>query len=231
MPLTAPFGGIENVLSCPPFDAIIPSGDEAPLWASLKFAEFYDGDVAEAVLQNKPMKGKWLIDPDSGELTDDPTKHSKRLGGYGRVWDYDWGGQIEHPRTYALNLWNEGMSAVINPIGMSCPDLPDFSEFTGQTETPSVGGSYYICIAPSVFGPIAAVKQRSDAFVRAIRGVKPRPGHSVRLPGEPGFERIRDGVTEVEVLENHWEPFFTTIAGRYGLTEDALRAEFSAASN
>ena len=46
----------------------------------------------------------------------------------------------------------------------------------------------------------------------------------------PGFERIRKGVTEVEVLESHWEPFFATIAGRYGLTEASLRAEFVAAA-
>ena len=228
VPLTAPFGGMENVLSSPPFDAIIPSGAEAPLWASVKFAEFYDGDIAEAVLQNKPMKGMWLIDPETGELTDDATKYAKRREGYGRVWDYDWGGQIEHPRTYALNLWNEGMTAVINPLGIPCPELPDFTEFTEQTETTSVGGSYYLCIDPAMFGPIEAVKQRSDALVRTIHGARPRPGHSVRLPGEPGFERIRKGVTDVEVLENHWEPFFATIAGRYGLSEASLRADFAA---
>ncbi len=176
VPLTAPFGGMENVLPSPPFDAIIPSGAEAPLWAAVKFAEFYDGDIAEAVLQNKPMKGIWLIDPDTGELTDGAAKHAKRREGYGRVWDYDWGGQIKHPRTYALNLWNEGMTTVVSPPGIPCPELPDFTEFTEQTETTSVGSSYHLCIDPAMFGSIEAVKQRSDALVRSIHGAKPRYG-------------------------------------------------------
>ncbi|MBT5007346.1 MAG: malate/L-lactate dehydrogenase subfamily protein, partial [Halieaceae bacterium] len=103
VPLAAPFGAMENMLSCPPFDAIIPSGKEPPIWASLKFAEWYDADISEAVLQDKPMKGKWLIDPESGELTDNAKPYAKPIPGYGRVWDATCAGQIETPRTYALN--------------------------------------------------------------------------------------------------------------------------------
>jgi LDH2 family malate/lactate/ureidoglycolate dehydrogenase len=227
-PLTAPYGGMSNALGAPPFDAIIPGGRETPLWASVKFAEFYDGDVAEAVLQNKPMKGKWLIDPETGELTDQAEKHAKPFEGYGRIWDYDWGGQIENPRTYALNLWNEGMTAVINPLGIPVCDIPNFTEFVRQKGQTSVGGSYYLCIDPSHFGPIEKVKERSDRLVRAIHAVKPRPGQSVRLPGENGFKKMRSGDKQVQVLDNHWEPFFTMIAGRYGLSEDKLRKEFAA---
>ena len=117
VPLAAPYGGMQNLLSCPPFDAIVPSGQEPPIWASLKFAEWYDADISEAVLQNKPMKGKWLIDPDSGELSDDPTPYARPIPGYGRVWDATCAGQIESPRTYALNMWNEALCAIINPLG------------------------------------------------------------------------------------------------------------------
>jgi len=31
----------------------------------------------------------------------------------------------------------------------------------------------------------------------------------------------------VDVLSNHWDPFFVNIAGRYGLDEETLRAEFA----
>jgi LDH2 family malate/lactate/ureidoglycolate dehydrogenase len=92
VPLAAPFGGMHNLLSCPPFDTIVPSGDEPPIWASLKFAEWYDADISEAVLQDKPMKGKWLIDPDSGELTDD----AKR----GYVRDYQPAGDTQYRITH-----------------------------------------------------------------------------------------------------------------------------------
>ncbi len=188
-PLAAPFGGLENYLSCPPFDAIVPSGSEPPIWASLKFAEFYDADISEAVLHNKPMNGKWLIDPESGELSDNAEPYALPFEGYGRVWGYSCGGQIETPRTYALNLWNEGMTAIANPIGIPVNRISDTDEFLaaldGKAEaTTTVGGSYYLCINPGVFGPIDAVKAKSDDFVSTLRQSKTRPGHRIRIPGE-----------------------------------------------
>ena len=48
VPLAAPIGGMINKLSCPPFDAICPAGEEEPIWASVALAEFYDADVEVA---------------------------------------------------------------------------------------------------------------------------------------------------------------------------------------
>ncbi|MGI9324130.1 MAG: Ldh family oxidoreductase [Pseudomonadales bacterium] len=232
-PLAAAFGGMDNVLSCPPFDAMIPSGSEPPLWASVKFAEFYDADISEAVLNDKPMKGKWLIDPESGALTDDAKPYAQPFEGYGRVWGYSAGGQIESPRTYALNLWNEGMTAIANPIGIPVNKISDVDTYLAATEgkaeaTTTVGGSYYLCIDPSVFGPIEAVKQKSDAFVRSIHQSRQRPKHSVRLPGETAHQHLNAASDTINVLSNHWEPFFNTIAARYDLSESKLRADFEA---
>jgi LDH2 family malate/lactate/ureidoglycolate dehydrogenase len=227
VPLAAPMGGMENALGCPPFDAIIPSGNEPPIWASLKLAEWYDADISEAVLYKQPMKGKWLIDPDSGELTDDPTPYAKPIPGYGRVWDASCAGQIESPRTYALNLWNEAMTAIINPLGITCPNMPTIEDFSEGTASPSVGGSYFLCINPAAFGSIDAVKQRSDDFIERVKSVKTRPGHSVRIPGETGYRSLKEDLTDVEVLESHWQPFFENIAGKYGISEAGLRDDFA----
>jgi LDH2 family malate/lactate/ureidoglycolate dehydrogenase len=226
VPLAAPFGGMENRLSCPPFDAIVPSGAEPPIWASLKFAEWYDADISEAVLQDKPMKGKWLIDPESGELTDDPMPYARPIPGYGRVWDATCAGQIETPRTYALNLWNEALCAIINPLGKASTELPTIEDFARGEAAPSVGGSYYLCIDPARFGPIEAVKQRSDRYINSVRTTRPRPGQRVRIPGEDGYRSLTRNEPTVEVLENHWAPFFDNIAGKYGLSEASLREDF-----
>ena len=228
VPLAAPFGGMENKLSCPPFDAIMPSGEQPPIWTSIKFAEFYDADIAEAAIHNKPMKGKWLIDPVTGALSDDAKPYAKPIPGYGRLWDYTCAGQIEAPRTYALNLWNEGMTAIINPLGIPSTELPTIEDVESGDLRPTVGGSYFICIDPSRFGSIEKVKQRADAFIEQISGTKPRPDHKVRIPGEAGYRSLREDNQEVEVLTNHWKPFFENIAGRYGLTEESLRADFAA---
>ena len=230
-PLAAPFGGMENLLSCPPFDAIIPSGTQPPIWASLKFAEFYDADISEAVLHNKPMNDKWLIDPETGELSDDAEAYAQPYEGYGRVWGYSCGGQIETSRTYALNLWNEGMTAVANPIGVTVNNISDTDDFQAALQvrgeaTTTVGGSYYLCINPAVFGPLDAVKARSDDFVSAVKDSKARPGHRIRMPGETAYNNLTQGHETVEVLTNHWQPFFEGIAGKYGLSEASIRAEF-----
>jgi LDH2 family malate/lactate/ureidoglycolate dehydrogenase len=227
VPLAAPYGGMENRLSCPPFDAIVPSGDEPPIWASLKFAEWYDADISEAVLQDRPMQGKWLIDPDSGELSDDPRPYAKPIPGYGRVWDASCAGQIASPRTYALNLWNEALCAIINPLGIPSTELPSIEDFARGDAAPSVGGSYYICIDPSRFGPIEDVKDRSDRYIGSIRSTRPRPGQRVRIPGEDGHHSLTRNEEMVDVLDNHWGPFFDNIAGKYGLSEASLREDFA----
>ena len=229
--LAAPFGGMQNLLSCAPFDAIAPAGEQPPIWASVALAEFYDADVAEAAIHKKPLKGKWLIDPDTGELSDDVTPYAKPVEGYGRVWDCTAAGQLENPRTYALNMWNEAMTAVINPLGVPSTALPSIEEAIDPGADYAgtfVGGSYYLCINPAMFGSIDAVKERSDAYVQKLANCPPRPGHSVRIPGSRGYEFLQQGAETVEVLSNHWRPFFETIAGRYGLSEEQLRADFAA---
>ena len=227
-PLAAPFGGMENKLACPPWDGIIPSGDEEPIWMSTKLAEFYDAHVATAYLQGLKMKGKWLIDPETGELTDDPRPYFVQIEGMGRVSDYTAAGQIEHPRTYAMNLFMEGLTSIINPIGRSSPHISPIAGFAEKQDYPSVGGSFFLAIDPSVFGSIDDVKERSDDFVNIIKNTKPRPGHSVRMPGSKAYKMLMSGEPNVQVLENHWAPFWEKAESNYGLTEEQLRADFAA---
>jgi len=227
VPLAAPYGGRVNVLSCPPFDSIIPSKEQPPIWASLMFAEWYDAHTSEAVLTNKPLGGKWLIDPETGALSDNVAEYARPIEGYGRVWDSSAAGQLASPRTFALNLWNEALTALVNPLGIPSHQLPSIQDFEQGRGRPSVGGSYFIAIDPSVFGPFGEFLRKTDDFVATVKSTPPRPGHSVRMPGEPGFNRLRAEHTHIEVLEHHWQPFFDTIAGRYNLTEQTLRESFT----
>ena len=120
------------------------------------------------------------------------------------------------------------MTAVLNPLGVPSTALPTVDDVvSGNAEaSPTVGGSYYLCINPSVFGQTTDVKARSDDYVSSIKQTPPRPGHSVRVPGATGYASVREESREVDVLENHRAPFFENIAGQYGLSEELLRSEF-----
>ena len=41
-----------------------------------------------------------------------------------------------------------------------------------------------------------------------------------------GYQRLIENSAEVDVLTNHWDPFFVSIAGKYGLSEQSLRDGF-----
>jgi LDH2 family malate/lactate/ureidoglycolate dehydrogenase len=232
IPLASPFGGKELLLGCPPFDGIIPSGDEPPIWMSTKLAEFYDGDVGNAVRQGKKLKGKWAIDPETGELTDDVAKYAVPIEGgefFGRAYAYTCGQQFEHPRTYAQNLFNEGLSSIINPlgklpwniIGEDCNDLTQFGT------RPTVGGSFYIAINPAAFGDINTVKQKADEFVKKLKESKTRPGKSIRVPSENGYKKLISQAEEVDVLDNYFDPFWK-MCEREGLSKEQLEKDFTA---
>ena len=230
VPMCSPLGGMGNTIAVPPLDAIAPSGDEAPVWMSTKLCEWYDAHTAQAVLQGTKLKGDYVIDPETGELGNDLAPYAEPVPGYGRVYDQTCFQQLHEPRVYMLNLWNEVMTAILNPFGIITPEVSSLTDIlTDKAETTSVGGSYYLCIDPSHFGPIEEVKAKADRFARAIQNTKPRPGQRPpRMPGSRGFKSLMSGAEDVLVLESHWDPFFKTQAGRHGMSEESLRADWAA---
>jgi L-2-hydroxycarboxylate dehydrogenase (NAD+) len=230
VPMCSPLGGMGNTIAVPPLDAIGPSGEKPPVWMSTKLCEWYDADTAQAVLQGAKLKGDFVIDPDTGELSNDLAPYARPIEGYGRVYDQSAFQNLSGPRVYMLNLWNELMTAIINPRGIITPEVPSLTEIAaGEAKGTSVGGSYFLCIDPSKFGPLAEVKAKSDRFAQAIEDTPPLPGgRNPRMPGASGYKSLRSNAEEVEVLASHWEPFFKTQAGRHGWTEESLRADWEA---
>ena len=230
VPMCSPLGGMGNTIAVPPLDAIGPGGEKPPVWMSTKLCEWYDADTAQAVLQGTKLKYNAVIDPETGELGNDLAPYARPVEGYGRVYDQSCFQNLHEPRVYMLNLWNELLTAIINPGGTITPEVPTLTDFVeGKAEGTSVGGSYYICIDPSKFGPLADVKAKSDRFAKAIENTKPLPGsRGCRMPGAGGWKSLMSNAEEVEVLASHWEPFFKTQAGRHGWTEESLRKDWEA---
>ena len=230
VPMCSPLGGMGNTIAVPPLDAIGPSGDKPPVWMSTKLCEWYDADTAQAVLQGTKVKYNSVIDPETGERGDDLAPYAVPVPGYGRVYDQTCFQALHEPRVYMLNLWNELMTAIINPRGVITPEVPSLGDILDdKAEGTSVGGSYFLCIDPSKFGPLGDVLAKSDRFAQAIEDTKPLPdSRGCRMPGASGYASLKSNAEEVKVLASHWAPYFETQAGRHGWTEESLRAEWGA---
>lgn len=230
VPMASPLGGMGNVIQVGPLDGIAPSGKEAPVWMSTKVCEWYDADTAQAVLQGTKVKDNSVIDPETGALSNDLAPYAKPVEGYGRVYDQSCFQNLGEPRLYMINLFLEALESIINPIGIITPEVATLTDFVNQTATTtSVGGSFYLCIDPSKFGPIEEVKAKADRFAQAIQNTQPLPNsRGCRMPGTGGWKSLMSNAEEVEVLASHWEPFFKTQAGRHGWTEESLRQDWEA---
>jgi len=228
LPLHAPFGGMDFVMSVPPFDAACPAGDELPLVVSTKLCEGYDADITEALLADGKLKAKLLVDPETGKLTDDVRPYGKIIEGYGRVADCRAPWYFQNPRLYALNIWNEFMTAIINPEGTLSSDLPSQPSDYFKPESPSpVGGSYILVIDPSRFGPIERVKEKADRYTRAIKGSRRRPGvDEIYTPDEWGLKKVyRKKDVSVDIMKDHWNAF-KAFMEKYGISYEDLRREW-----
>jgi len=231
VPMCSPLGGMGNTISVPPLDAIGPTGGEKPpVWMSTKLCEWYDADTAQAVLQGAKLKGDYVIDPDTGALSNDLAPYAIPVEGYGRVYNQTCFQDLGSPRTYMLNLWNELMTSIINPGGVITPEVPSLQKILdGEATGTSVGGSYFLCIDPSKFGPLGDVLAKQDRFAQAIEDTPALPGgRGCRMPGAAGWKSLVSGAEDVKVLASHWEPYFATQAGRHGWTEESLRADWEA---
>jgi LDH2 family malate/lactate/ureidoglycolate dehydrogenase len=229
VPIVSPWGGRENKLSGAPFSAAVPGGEEYPLVTDIACIDAHDGNWSEAAYNGTRLKGKFLVDPDTFELTDDPAPYILPVEGYGRICGSRAASVFGGPRLYAMNIFTEMLATLIVPGSTITPDLPCGPE-TAQRRRKgeaSVGGSCVIVIDPSHFGPIEDVKQRSDRFVRAVKSTAKLPGvEEIFLPGERGHKNMAEN-RPVSILESHWEPFVMRVA-KYGLDINSLRKDWAA---
>ena len=226
VPLVSPWGGMENVLSGAPFSAAAPGGEEPPLVTDIACIEAHDGNISEAAFNGGRLAGEFLVDPHTGETTDDPAPYVIPVEGWGRFCGCRAPTVFDTPRLYAMNVFTEMLSTLIVPDALITPDLPHGKgAWRKKWDCGSVGGSTIIVIDPSVFGPIEGVKARSDRFARKVKSAKKRPGvEEIFLPGERGYRSSKNG-DPVEILETHWQPYTERLV-KYGLDIGVLREDW-----
>ena len=227
LPLVSPWGGMENVLSGAPFAAATPGGEHPPIVSDIQAVEVHDGDLSEAYFQGKKLKGEFLVDPDTGELTDDPAPYFVKMQEYGRISDCTAPTVFGSPRMYAFNLITEMLAGVINPGARMSPEIAGPPSYWLEPRDEALtGGACVVVIDPSHWMGPQEAGARSDRLVDAVKGARRRPGvEEIFLPGERGWRTMEEGGT-VQILPAHWESF-EQIVESVGLTIEQLRDERS----
>jgi len=231
LPLVSPWGGMENVLSGAPFAAGVPGGDHPPIVSDVSMVDAHDGDISEAYYQGRPLRrGAVLVDPETGELTDDPSDYIKPMDEYGRVTDCLAPSVFGEPRTYALNVFTEMLSSFIVPGARLSPEiLGPPSVWLEHQDVPLTAGGCVIVIDPSHWMDLGEMKEKVDRFAGFVKGARRRPGvDEILLPGERGARAAMAG-GDVDILPAHWESFGKIVADQ-GLSLEGLRADWEASS-
>ena len=227
LPLVSPWGGMENVLSGAPFAAATPGGEHPPIVSDLQAVEVHDGDLSQAYFQGKKLKGDFLVDPDTGELTDDPAPYFKQMEDYGRISDCTAPSVFGTPRMYAFNLFTEMLAGIINPGARLSPEIAGPPSYWLEPRDEALtGGACVLVIDPSHWMPSDEAGKRSDRLVDAVKGAKRRPGvEEIFLPGERGWRTMETGGS-VQLLPAHWDSF-VQIVESVNLSIDGLRVSYS----
>jgi LDH2 family malate/lactate/ureidoglycolate dehydrogenase len=181
MPLA---GGAEPLLGTNPLAIAIPAGEEPPVVLDIATSIVSYGTIKNHRLQNIPLHGDWMIDPNTGEAVTDPHKSAAALllpmAGY---------------KGAGLALILGLLGGVLNGalFGRDCVD------FNAEPGKVTNTGQFVVALDPSRFQPLAQFKAEVDRHSRELRTSKALPGQGpVRLPGDQRAkrraERLRDGL-------------------------------------
>ena len=172
-----PHGGLTPFITPNPIAAGLPtSGD--PILVDVSTSITSMGYVRQQMRAGKRLPGPWLIDAEGNPTTDPGTLFNEPKGALLPL-----GGLDAGHKGFALALLVEALTAGLAGHGRADPPA-------------GWGGSVFVqVIDPEAFGGLAAFRKQMDFIAGAARQTTPRPGgESVRLPGERGLQRYRDGL-------------------------------------
>lgn len=199
-----PHGGLTPFITPNPIAAGLPtSGD--PILVDVSTSVTSMGYARQQMRVGKKLPGEWLIDAeghptaDPGALFNEPKGALLPLGGL----------DAGH-KGFALALLIEALTAGLAGHGRA--DAPA-----------GWGGSVFVQVTdPEAFGGLAAFRRQLDFCASAARRSKPRrAGEPVRLPGERGLQRYREGLARGVALYPTILPALAPWAHEYSVATPA----------
>ncbi len=222
VPLTAPLGGMDMLMSAAPFCFACPAGEERPILGDMALCGTWDFHMVTAMKEGRKLDQKLLIDPRTGELTDDPTAVVEDETS--RTTPIRGATVFPDHKLFLLNIFAEIMTGLLTPGGMTSNQLqyPTSDYVEAGVEVNRGGGGWCMAVNIADLMPVEGFKAKVDTWIRAIKASRLLAGvEEIRMPGEKalGLEerRLIDGVP---LREEHWE-HLVRMAGELGVDVEA----------
>ena len=223
VPLTAPYGGREAKVTAAPFTVVCPSEKELPIIFDSAVSEAYDYDMVMRAIDNKKMDQPLLIDPETGELTDDPKPYVEQP--YNRISAILAPTVFSNPKLYGFNVFTEILTGLLTPGGLHVNQIPyPASAYESGDAPTSVGGGFFMAINVADIMPIDIFKAKVDDYIRSVKSSKPAKGFTqVYMPGERGQLKEKQFQKEgVPFRKSAWEKLLEN-AKKVGVDVEQLR--------
>ena len=224
VPLTAPYGGREMLMSAAPLSFVCPAGEHTSILADMALCEIYDFQMVEAARSGTRLDKKYLVDPDTGELTDDPAPYI--LYPEARSCGCTAATVFTGPKLYLVNILFEILTGMLTPGGFASHlnEYPTQDYLGKGKKIKRGGGGFLMAIDPSRLMAIETFKARVNEWIHTIKSSKLQAGVTeIFLPGERAQQKeqryLREGVP---VKEELWQ-YVVDIAEDTGVDLEALR--------
>ena len=195
-----PHGGLTPFITPNPIAAGLPtSGD--PILVDVSTSITSMGYARQQMRAGKQLPGAWLIDAKGNPTTDPSALFNEPKGALLPL-----GGLDAGHKGFALAVLIEALTAGLAGHGRADPPA-------------GWGGSVFVQVVdPESFGGLAQFRRQLDFIADAARKSKPRrDGEPVRLPGERGLQRYREGLARGVALYPTILPALAPWAQKYGL--------------
>ena len=171
-------------------------------------AGIYETYLSKAILEGRKLSSKCVIDPFTGELTDDPLpdiKHPEH-----RAAPMSAAPVFPNVKLYVMNVFLEIITGILTPGGSTCPQM----EYPGMEvleENPGKqltrgGGAFLMVINIADLMPIDSFKAKVDEWVCTLKQGKLQKGFDeILLPGEMAQREEQDRLENgVPIQEHYW---------------------------
>ena len=225
VPLGAPYGGRDFKVGVGPMTVACPAGEELPILFDGFFGNTYDGYIANAVMDGRKLPPDSLIDPETGEVTDDPVPYIDNITS--RIGNQMAPTTFANPKMYGLAIVNEILAGFLGFGAITSNLLPyPAEEYEDGGDQNSVGGGFIMAFNPTMLMPGEDFGAKVDAYIRDLKSSRPDPRFDeILMPGEPEFRTEKERlVSGVPMRREYWENFLA-MAAQVDVDVDAIRAE------